>query len=433
MLLCEATFARDGVLEYRSDNGIRRELRLPEENQRALVSFGLAPVTIEHPPVLLTEDNSEQYRKGVSLQDIQYGKGGFVKGVVALMDSAAIDYAENGGGAEISAGYVCDIDPTPGVWRGQHYDCVQRNLTVNHLALTKRGRAGPDVRLHLDSANTDFAYQVHPPTEKRMATLRLDSVEYEVPEILASVIGPKLGRLDALEAQVKQDAEALEEAEESIEALTDERDRERGRADAQDICLTNAEAILEGLGYRRDAQGDYIRTDKKVPPAMDDEEDMEDGGDDEEAEGEMPMAMQKKMKGKGKGKAKMDSDIRADAKELMVSWREADRLAPGLSEQHFDSAETPSDVRRLVVAKLRPSLAEKLDSMSDATIDGIYDFLKDEVGTRSDSRPSYSGELSSVVAAARSGTGQTALQQATESRSTETSEAWRKPLSLSRD
>ncbi|HEY9643070.1 MAG TPA: DUF2213 domain-containing protein [Coleofasciculaceae cyanobacterium] len=435
MLLCEATFARDGVLEYRlPGGGVRRELRRPEENKKALTSFGIAPVTIEHPPVLLTEDNSEAYRKGISLQDVEYGKGGYVKGVVALMDSMAIDYATKEGGAEISAGYTCNIKPTPGVWKGQHYDCEQVDLVVNHLALTKRGRAGPEVRLHLDSADEDFAYQTSTP-KPRMATLRIDSVEYtDVPELLASIVGQKLSKFDALEAQVGQSVSVIEELEEQVESLTDERDRERGRADAQEICLSNAELILSDMGYRRDATGDYIRTDKgkKMPPWMNDkEEDGEDGADDESAEGEEEMtpAQKKKMKSK-----KMDAaEVRVDAKSLMLAWKEADALTgKPLSDQHFDSAETPSDVRRLVVANLQPKLAEKLDSMSDATIDGIYEFIKSQEPTRNDARGSYSGELSSVVSAARSAAGSNQLQQAVEARSATTATAYMQPMSLSR-
>lgn len=429
MLVCEATFARDGVLEYHlPGGGTRKELRLPEENQKALTSFGLAPVTIEHPPVLLTEDNSENYRKGVSLQNVQYGKGGFVQGVVALMDSQAIDYATKEGGAELSTGYTCTIDPTPGIWKGQHYDCIQRDLDINHHAITRRGRAGPDVRLHLDSAE-DFAVQVPPTPSTRMATLRIDSVEYEAPETLASVIGPKLGRLAALETKVQQDSQAIEELEEQVEILTDERDREQGRADAQEICLTNAEIILTGLGYQRDATGNYLRTDGKKPMDDEDEEDFE---DDEMAEGEMPFA---KKKGKGKGKSKnMDSaTVRADAKALMLAWEEANQLVdPNFSKQHFDSADTPADVRRLVVSQLRPNMKEKLDSASDATVDGIYAFLQEEMSTRKDAHPGYGNELASVIAAARSGNPSSQLRQAQEARSHETANAWQQPLSLSR-
>lgn len=436
MLLCDATFARDGVLKYvRPDGTERIELRLPEENQKALTSFGLAPLTIEHPPVLLNEDNAESYRKGVSLQNVQYGKGGFVQGTIALMDSEAVRYATQAGGAEISAGYTCDLEEKPGVWKGQNYDAIQRNIRVNHIALTKKGRAGPDVCLHLDSADADIAYQIYPSTlTPRMATLRIDAAEYEVPETIAPILGAKLKRLDALEIEVQESSEKLETLEDQVDEITDERDRERGRADATEICLTNAEIILDSLGYRRDASGDYIRTDMKGKKHHHTKEEDDEVEEMEMAEGDegddIPAFMEKKIK--TKKTKKMDAaEVRTDAKALMVALKEADGLVPNFSETHFDSVDTVADVRRLVVAELRPNLKNRLDSMSEGTIDGIYDFLIEEGGSREDARSSYRGELSTVVALSK-GPQSTPLRNAQESRSQETSNAWTEPLSLSR-
>ena len=420
MLLASATFARDGVLEYRRPDGsVRRELRLPETNQdpETLHSFGLAPVGIEHPPGLVTKDNAGNYRKGISLQNVRYtgsGKGGFVRGEVALFDSDAIALAESGQKVQLSAGYTCDVDDTPGMWRGQRYDAVQRNVKVNHIALTTRGRAGPDVCLHLDSLeDPDVAFQVvadaadppestDSPSKKRMATFHLDGVEYaDIPEVFAAAIAPKIKHLEAVLPKHDSIQEELSELKEQVEDLEEERDSYQGRSDAYELCLTNAEEILTELGYRRDGDGGYIRTDagkKKAPPFMtpeeDDMEDQEDGGDDEEAEGEMPMM--KKSKGKSKKdagcKKKMDNfdsadepaiDPRVAAKELMTAWREADTLVrtdsdTPFSEQYFDSAETADDVRRLVVAALPPQLKNRIDSASDAYIQGIYDSIVEE-------------------------------------------------------
>lgn len=441
-LIAEGTFARDGILTYHMPDGKTvREFRPPEENKKALTQFGLVPVTIEHPPVLVTEDNAETYRKGVSLQNVAYGKGGFVRGEVYVMDSEAIDYIRKGG-AEISAGYTCDIDDTPGVWNGQTYDRVQRNIKVNHLALTRRGRAGPDVRVHLDSLpDRDVGIQISPSTPKpRMATLRIDSIDYEVPEVIAPLIGQKLRRLDELEDENGKLADEVDDLEKKLDAATQEADRHRGRADAQDICLTNAEIILEDLGYRRDAGGDYIRVDmgKKKPMDMEMDEEMD---DEEDAEEEMPMKGKKKdgwMGGKKKmdgscGDKKMDSleestEVRVDAKELALAWKEAEQLTGESIEAHFDSLETPADVRRFVVGKLRPSLAEKLDSYSDAAIDGIYDLLKEDGGDSRQDAASSPAELMAAIGAARSKDNRNPVQAGAST----ISQNYLQPLSLSR-
>lgn len=485
MLLASATFARDGVLEYRrADGTVRRELRLPETNQdpETLHSFGLAPVGIEHPPGLVTKDNAGDYRKGISLQNVRYtgsGKGGFVRGEVALFDSDAIALAESGDKIQLSAGYTCDVEDSPGVWRGQQYDAVQRNVKVNHIALTARGRAGPDVCLHLDSLeDPDVAFQVvadaadppestDSPSKKRMATFHLDGVEYaDIPEVFAAAIAPKIKQLEAVLPKHDSAQEQLTELKEQVDELEEERDRYQGRSDAYELCLTNAEEILTGLGYRRDGDGGYIRTDagkgKKAPPAMDDEEDAEDGGDDEEAEGEMPMMS----KSKGKGKSKKDAgckkddhfdaadepaiDPRVAAKELMTAWREADALVrtdsvESFSEQYFDSAETADDVRRLVVSVLKPELKNRIDSASDAYIQGIYDSIveeyeesdeEDEDGDydeedRTDSfRTDSSDRLMSAISATRESSRKRdgALSEIAASRMN----AYKKPLTLSK-
>lgn len=411
MLLASATFARDGVLEYRrADGSVRRELRMPETNQdpETLHSFGLAPVGIEHPSGLVTKDNAGNYRKGISLQNVRYtgsGKGGFVRGEVALFDSEAIALAESGDKVQLSAGYTCDVDDTPGVWHGHKYDAVQRNVRVNHIALTTRGRAGPEVCLHLDSLeDPDVAVQVvadaadppeysendSPSLKRRMATFHLDGVEYaDIPEVFASAIAPKIKQLEAVQPKYDSIQEEISELKDQLEDLEEERDNYQGRSDAFELCLTNAEEILTELGYRRDGDGGYIRSDKKkMPPVM--EEESEDELDDEESEGEMPWMKKGKKDGKKDAKKNCDSadefpaiDPRLAAKELAAAWREADQLVrsdsdDAFSELHFDSADTPEDVRRLVVSALKPELKSRLDSASDAYIQGVYDSLIDE-------------------------------------------------------
>jgi hypothetical protein len=486
MLLASATFARDGVLEYkRADGSVRRELRLPETNQdpETLHSFGLAPVGIEHPTGLVTKDNAGGYRKGISLQNVRYtgsGKGGFVRGEVALFDSDAIALAESGQKVQLSAGYTCDVDETPGVWRGQKYDAVQRDVRVNHIALTTRGRAGPEVCLHLDSLDDpDVAFQVvadaadspdysdNSPSlmKRRMATFHLDGVEYaDIPEVFASAIAPKIKQLEALAPKHDSVQEELSELKAQVSDVEEERDRYQGRSDAYELMVTNAEEILTSLGYCRDGDGGYLRTDagkgktKYAPPKdemEDEEEDAEDGGADEEEEGEEEEKMPAK-KGKSKKDAKKKCDSRTDsvpeidprvaAKELAAAWREADKLVRSdseevFSDQHFDQADTPEDIRRLVVLNLKPELKGRLDSASDAYVQGVYDSLVEAVSSeedeeldedRTDSLRSDSADrlVGAIGAARESSRGR--QQDAVSELAALRMQAHKKPLTLSR-
>ena len=49
------------------------------------------------------------------------------------------------GEKELSAGYFHDLDWTSGVYQGQPYQVIQRNIRANHLALVQTGRMGPGV------------------------------------------------------------------------------------------------------------------------------------------------------------------------------------------------------------------------------------------------------------------------------------------------
>lgn len=49
------------------------------------------------------------------------------------------------GKKELSCGYRCIYDFTPGVYKGVRYDVVQRVIRGNHLALVERGRMGPEI------------------------------------------------------------------------------------------------------------------------------------------------------------------------------------------------------------------------------------------------------------------------------------------------
>lgn len=68
----------------------------------------------------------------------------YLRGNIKIL-SESLKNAINAGKIELSPGYRCMYEYVPGVWNGQHYDAVQRNIRGNHLALVTKGRTGPDV------------------------------------------------------------------------------------------------------------------------------------------------------------------------------------------------------------------------------------------------------------------------------------------------
>ena len=53
-----------------------------------------------------------------------------------------------GGKKELSLGYQCTYELRRGVWNGQPYDAIQRNVRGNHIALVDQGRMGAGVRVY---------------------------------------------------------------------------------------------------------------------------------------------------------------------------------------------------------------------------------------------------------------------------------------------
>jgi hypothetical protein len=153
-----ATFARTGCQTYSNPDGSQRVEYRPESEvarQDSFLSLGGLPVTLEHPPQLLTPDTARQYQRGSSGTYVVYDNG-FVHGTVVLTDREAIEAVKRGDATELSVGYRCEYDATPGVAPdGTPYDGVQRAISGNHHAITRKARAGSEVRLHFDSADGD--------------------------------------------------------------------------------------------------------------------------------------------------------------------------------------------------------------------------------------------------------------------------------------
>lgn len=160
----DAFFTRVGVFAYRNTDGsTRRELRLPEEVFKgdSLETFKMATVTLGHPPEPVTAKNARQYQVGTTGQDVRRDSDK-MRGTIMVSDEAAIR-AMKAGVREISNGYFCDLEMTPGVTKGIEgvedglsYDCIQRNIEGNHVAIVERGRAGPEVAARVDSVPERF-------------------------------------------------------------------------------------------------------------------------------------------------------------------------------------------------------------------------------------------------------------------------------------
>ena len=252
-----ATIARTGVQMYTdAGGGVRREYRPEEEvgSPESLASFAGKAVTFEHPPALLDSSNTKDYQIGFSGTEVVYDNG-FVRAVMTITDKEAIERIMRGDAKEVSAGYRVQFDPTPGIAsNGEHYDGIQRMIDGNHIAVVRRGRAGPQVKLHLDRLDAaDPSLFFHNEDTSMTAQVNFDGVSFEVSEgVAASIAKEREDAKMSLDMMKKKYDEMMAEAskmKEEMDAMGKEMkgkcDAAEGRADALEQELEAARAELD--------------------------------------------------------------------------------------------------------------------------------------------------------------------------------------------
>lgn len=184
-LRADAVIGRVGVLPYQDGTGkVHFELRDAAEvfSPASMGSFHGVPITNDHPPVALDATNAKQYAVG-SIVERPRRDGDHLVAKVMITDAATIE-AALAGRNELSPGYTVEIDPTPGIYKGQRYDARQTNILGNHVARVDAGRQGPSVSLRLDSGD---AVAVETPKMDEVK-ITLDGTEYTVPKAVADAI-----------------------------------------------------------------------------------------------------------------------------------------------------------------------------------------------------------------------------------------------------
>ena len=143
------------MLEYHDTEGNTwGELRPADEvfAEDSLSTLRAATATELHPGKLVTPDTWKRFAIGHVADNVRRD-GEFVAVDVCIQDGNALAKVRDRELVELSCGYSCDLDETPGTFEGKPYTRIQRSIRYNHVALGPEGwgRAGSDVRLHLDS------------------------------------------------------------------------------------------------------------------------------------------------------------------------------------------------------------------------------------------------------------------------------------------
>lgn len=183
-LEAKASVTRAGVFVYRHPNGtVTRELRHPDEVFRpdSLASLRNRPITFGHPSVgKLNSKNTRQYSVGSAVGEVQRNNM-LVDTTLQITDEDTITRMETEDSPyrEVSAGYETEIVRKDGVWNGEPYDHVQRNIVYNHIAIVPKGRAGHDVRVHLDAADAMMERYDTDEDDKTVTVIRRDRGDFD--------------------------------------------------------------------------------------------------------------------------------------------------------------------------------------------------------------------------------------------------------------
>lgn len=381
---------RCGIFEYSdpmSKDGIRRELRLPEEvfSEKSLASYEGKPIIITHDAGEIDKNNVHEEQIGTILSK-GYQDGNKVRCKIVIHNTDALKEC---GLRELSLGYGLNLDETPGIYQGQKYDAIQRDIEVNHLALVGEARAGDRARLNIDHKDTGTKnYLKGGPmmaVRKKGTKNAQGKKRYDgglTPEELEQAIAMfKAQREGAAvdEEDVKMDAEDIISG---VRERKDRRDSEE-QMDAEEVIAEqegDIEALLNVIDELQAANDmsavdeDDTNNDEDDPTCDEDDtaENMDEGDPEENADDD------------DTNEDEEDNPINMDSVDKIVDKRLRDyldvcRVADRLN---LDGVENMSltAARKKVIAAVNPKL--RLDGKSDAYIQAAYDIAKQNVTGR---------------------------------------------------
>lgn len=365
-----------GIFEYANPDGsIRRELRLPEEvfSKESLDSYKGKPIIITHDAGMVTNENVDDEIIGTILSP-GYQDGEHVRAEIVIHNTNALKECEL---RELSLGYSLESEDNPGEWEGKPYDCIQRNIRINHLALVQNARAGESARLNVDGKDKKGNQQNQKGLISRMSkkrTQRTDENTLTPEELQAAIAMYQAAQSQTTDSedtpaatQEDEDDTPAPTPQETVQLVKDRKDRrdseEKSEMTLDEACSTIQEmdediGNLLGVIDQLVAEKEFDENDIPSETAADESEneDEEENGDDDKSEA---------------GSLNMDSADRLFSKKLEVV-RIGDRLnMNGLENMKL------LDAQKAIIRKVRPSL--RLDGKSDTYIQAAFDLAKEAI------------------------------------------------------
>lgn len=324
------------------------ELSSPE----CLESFKLLPWTDDHPHRLLGADSmavpaEDQGIEGVIGEKVFFDPSDMMlKANIKVFSKRHADLI-NSGKRELSAGYHCTYEHSPGEWNGKPYQFIQRHIRGNHLASVDSGRMGPEVavmdgfRFTVDSSEFKHMKKTNQIRKVMNALIRYAQDSEENPDIEEQ----EKGEIEKLKDLIGQTAPLMDQlaALPTIMAKTQlEEEAAEDEDPDEDLLKQAASAEEEGTDEEESSEENENEDDEK-----------EGGGSGMDVK-----ELKKAIDVLAKDVAEL-KDIKPpqamDAKEMLVQISRRDALAKQLFPfiGAFDSSEmTLADVAKYGIEKL---------------------------------------------------------------------------------
>lgn len=239
-LVATAKVARTGIQLYKGDEVGKPDMDIvrvyrPESAvfaKDSLSTYAYKPMTFQHPSEPVTAESWKDKAVGQIGGEVMRD-GDHVRVPLIMMDAAAIKEYQ-GGVKELSMGYDADLEWKAGTTEnGEHYDAVQKNIRINHIALVPAGRAG-SARID-DSKIGETGGQQNSQSQTKGALkmthkVKFGDVTLEVSEQAAEAIIALTEQLEAAQAAL---AEAKKEAEKELQTAQEETDKAMAAKDAE--------------------------------------------------------------------------------------------------------------------------------------------------------------------------------------------------------
>lgn len=354
-----------GIFDYKNDDGsIRKELRLPEHvfAPESLKSYKGKPIIITHDAGLVNKNNVDQEAVGTILSE-GFRDGNDVRAEIIIHDTNELKRC---GLKELSLGYSLDLIEEPGEWNGEHYDAIQTNIIINHLALVANARAGEQARLNIDGKEKPEKGGNQMSTKSKAKTKRKDEDDTAV-ELAKTVLEEASATESVAEAadsegigttptpeQQEEQSSGIQPSEELLKSIRDRKDRRDSEQEEAPANLDEANEVIrqqnediDALLSMLDKEQEGENEEEQTENADNDEEETNVDDDDEngnEEEDKLPV-------------------MNADSIDALVRARAAmSRLGERYNIDGLDDL-SMGDAMRKVIAFATPGI--RLDSQAE--------------------------------------------------------------------